>query len=255
MAPLKSRQKTTQPEYEAGENQVILHEHQDSYTHSTGLGQLGIAAGCNMASSIDGESDDSRRLNNLISYFDPMAKDLLHDTWALVTGSKTADRGAEFTAKAAEFLPQLTEISFRIIDKKIKFETERNLHNSYHQAYEDIKDQNQSITAWLKSRKRADLFEDAWLSGDSDSVILFDLQAKAMRKRCRELARDELVGRLYLADSSRRMTAYVRGYSEATVELMVLNYTLNSGEMASQELQQQHLDALFLESAERLGLA
>lgn len=255
MAPVKSRQGTTQPEYEAGEKQVIFREQQDSYTHFPSLGQLGIPAGCNMASSIHRDSDDSRRLNNLILYFVPMAEGLLNDTWALVTGNKTADRGAEFTAKAAEFLPQLTEISFRIIDKKIKFDTEHNLQNSYHQAYEDIKDQNQSITAWLESRKRADLFEDAWLSGDSDSVILFDLQAKAMRKRCRELARDELVGRLHLADSTGRMTAYVREYAQATVELMVLNYTLNSGEMASQELQRQHLDALFLEAAERLGLA
>lgn len=208
-----------------------------------------------MASSIHRESDDSRRLNRLLLSFVPMAEGLLNDTWALVTGNKMADRGAEFTAKAAEFLPQLTEISFRISDNKTKFDTERNLQDSCHRAYEDVKDQNQSITAWLKSRKRADLFEDAWLSGDSDSFILMDLQAKAMRRRCQELARDELVGRLHLVNSTGRMTAYVREYAQATVELMVLNYTLNSGEMASQALQQQHLNTLAVEAAERLGLA
>lgn len=184
-----------------------------------------------------------------------MAEDLLNDTWALVTGNKPADRGAELTAKAAEFLPQLTEISLRISDNKTKFDTELNVHDSFRLAYEDVKDQNQSLTAWLKSRERADLFEDAWLAGDSDSLILLDLQAKAIRRRYQELARDELVGRLHLMDSTGRMTSYVREYAQATVELMVLNCTLNSGEMASKEGQQHHFNTLILDAAERLGLA
>lgn len=208
-----------------------------------------------MASSIHGDSDDSIHLSNMILYFVPMAEDLLNDTWALVTGNKTADRGAELTAKAAQFLPQLTEISLRISDNKTKFDTELNVHGSFHLAYEDIKAQSQSLTAWLKSRERADLFEDAWLAGDSDSLILMDLQAKAIRRRCQDLARDELVGRLHLVDSTGRMTAYVREYAGATVELMVLNRTLNSGEIASKEGQQQQLNTLILDAAERLGLA
>lgn len=208
-----------------------------------------------MASSVHGDPDADNHFDMMILSFVPMAEDLLSDLWGSVTGNETADKDAESTAQAAEFLPQLTEISLRISDNKTKVDTERSLQDCIRPIHKGLGSQIKSLTAWLKSRERADAFEDACLAGDSDSAILIDLRTKAVRRCCHSLAWDELFFKLHLVDSAGRMTAYIRQYAEAVAELMVLKYMLASGEVASRERQQEHLNTLMLEAAERLGLA
>lgn len=206
-----------------------------------------------MASLIPEDPDGNHHLDTRIMSFVPMAEDLLNDTWALVMGSDATGRDAEFIAKAAGFLPQLTEISLRISDSKTKADAERSLQDSICLIHKGLGDQIKSFKAWLKSPELVDAFEDSCLAGDSTSAILIDLRTKAVLGCCHALEWDELVYKLHLVDSAGRMTAYVRQYMEAVVELIVLKKTLDSGEMASKERQQEHLNTLMLDAAERLG--
>lgn len=202
-----------------------------------------------MASSIHGDADGSPPIVGiLISMLASMAEDVLKDTWALVTGNNTA-------GKAAELSSQLTEISLRLSDNKTKFNTERNLQYTDHLIHKGIRDQSKTLRTWLKSRERADAFEDACLTGDSESAILIDLKTKAVR-RCRQVLEVyELVYKLSLAHSTERMRTYDQQYGQAVMELIVLNSTLTSGEMASPKHQQQHLDTLIAVAEECLRRA
>lgn len=206
-----------------------------------------------MASSIQEGPDVDHHFDTTVLSFVPMTEDLLHDTWALVMGTDATGRDAKFTAKAAEFLPQLTEISLRISDSKTKADAERSLQEFIYPIHTSLRDQIKSFKAWLKSPQLVDAFEDSCLAGDSTSAILIDLRTKAVLRCCQALEWDELVCKLHLVDSAGRMTAYVRQYMEAVVELIVLKKTLDSGEMASKERQLEHLNTLMLDAAERLG--
>lgn len=175
-----------------------------------------------------------------------MVDDVLNETWAFVTGNNTVGRDAGFSAKAAEFSSQLTEIGLRLSDIKTKIDTERNLEDQIRQICNGIRDQRDSLMTWLRSREFADALEDACLAGDLDFAILADLQARAARRCCGLSAFDELMYRVYLTDSLGRMKTYIRQYTAAILELIVLNDTLHSGKLASLKRQQQDLNMLFL---------
>ncbi|KAG6367699.1 hypothetical protein INS49_001894 [Diaporthe citri] len=208
-----------------------------------------------MSSSIHGDPDHDHHFDALVSSLIPMVDNVLNETWAFVMGNNTAGRDAEFSAKAAEFSPQLTEISLRLSDIKAKMDTERNLESHIRLVCKDITDHRDSLMTLLQSRECADALEDACLAGDLDYAIQVDLQAKAVRRCCRLSAFDELMYRVHLVDSLGRMKTYIRQYTQAILELILLNDKLHNGKLVSLKRQQQDLNMLLHGAADTLRRA